>query len=245
MAHEFSKQAKLYAKYRPTYPDEMYAFIFDRLQAMDCAWDCGTGSGQVAAYLADHFKQVFATDIDEKQLKYAIPKTNITYKKAPAENSGLSDHYFDLITVAQAIHWFNFERFYSEVQRVAKDQALLAAISYGMIEINNKVDPILRELYDEAFGTYFTQVREYIDQQYQTIPFPFEEIPSPIFASTFEWTLEQLEGFFNSWSPVQKMKSEQHYNPVSSMMEKVRKFISEGEKFNVTFPVFMRLGKIA
>jgi len=244
MVHEFTKQAKLYAKYRPTYPDAMYTFIFKHLHAMDYAWDCGTGSGQVAAYLANHFKYVFATDIDKEQLKHAIQKQNITYRNTAGEDSGLPSNYFDLVTVAQAIHWFNFDRFYEEVRRVAKDQALLAAISYGMIEVSEEVDPILNKLYDEAFGTYFSEVRKYIDQRYQTIPFPFDEIPSPMFASTFEWTLQQLEGFFNSWSPVQKMKSEKNYNPVGPVISQVRKLIDAKQKFNVTFPVFMRLGRI-
>ncbi|MGD8427334.1 MAG: methyltransferase domain-containing protein [Balneolaceae bacterium] len=244
MAHEFSKQAKLYAQYRPTYPDEMYRFIFERMQAMEVAWDCGTGSGQVAVYLAARFKHVFATDIDKEQLKHAFQKPNITYKNAPAEDSGLPANYFDLITVAQAIHWFDFEKFYHEVRRVAKDQALLAAISYGMLQIREDIDPILNELYREAFGSYFSEVRQYIDQRYQTIPFPFEEIPSPLFKSTFSWTLDHLEGFLNSWSPVQKIKTAANYNPVDPIIKRVRKLIPGDEKISVSFPVFMRLGRI-
>lgn len=243
MSSKFSKQADLYAKYRPDYPREMYDFIFKHLSSQRLAWDCATGSGQVAKYLADHFEKVYATDISTEQLRFAPSKDNIEYLEASAENSGLPSNHFDLITVAQAIHWFNFEQFYEEVRRVAREEALLAVVGYGMVRINKELDPIIDDLYEEAFGAHFNKNRKYLDEGYQTIPFGFDEIPSPSFENNYHWTLKELEGYFNSWSAVQRMKSD-GYNPVDATINKISERVSDRQKLAVTFPVFMRLGKI-
>ncbi len=244
MASRFSKQAELYARYRPDYPKALYDFIFDHLAARDKAWDCATGSGQVATYLADYFDEVIATDISDEQLSHAPQKSNILYSVAAAEDSGLPADTFDLITVAQAIHWFDFEQFYAEVNRVAKDKALLAVIGYGMVCINDEADPIIDALYEEAFGAYYNKNRTYLDNEYQTIPFPFGEIPSPSFQNDYQWSLDQLEGYFNSWSAVQKMKFDQGYNPVNDTITKLSNVLADTQHISVTFPVYLRLGKI-
>jgi len=244
MSSQFSEQAQLYAKYRPGYPTALYDFIFDHLTTRHKAWDCATGSGQIAVHLAEYFDEVIATDISDEQLSYAPHKNNITYKVASAESSGLAANQFDLITVAQAIHWFDFQQFYAEVNRVAKDKALLAVIGYGMVRINDEADPIIDALYEEAFSTYFNKNRTYLDEEYQTIPFPFDEISSPSFQNDYRWSLDQLEGYFNSWSAVQKIKEEKGYNPVDETIDKLTSLLSDPQHITVTFPVYLRLGKI-
>lgn len=240
----FSKQAELYARYRPDYPPAMYDFIFDHLSRRQTAWDCATGSGQVAKYLDDHFEKVIATDISKEQLSYAPKKGNIEYRNVPAEDSGLPANYFDLITVAQAIHWFDFGKFYREVRRVAKRDALLAVIGYGMVRVRQDVNPIIDGLYEEAFTTYFSNSRMFLDNNYETIPFPFDEISSPDFSNTFRWTLAELQGYFNSWSAIQKIKSERGYNPANETIAKLKKKLPRDQKLQVTFPMFLRLGKV-
>lgn len=240
----FSKQADLYAKYRPDYPEEMYNFIFEHLDQQNIAWDCATGSGQVASYLASHFDQVFANDISEEQLSYAPKKPNITYLNTPAEHSGLPESAFNLITIAQAIHWLDFDKFYDEVRRVVKDNAFIAVIGYGMVRIDEQSNTIIDELYETAFREYFNENRRYLDNRYQNIPFPFDEIPSPAFENHYTWSLDQLEGYFNSWSAIQRIKSEKGYNPADETINELKKVLSDPIKFEVTFPIFMRLGKI-
>lgn len=240
----FSEQADYYARYRPIYPDELYDFIFDHLQEKRYAWDCGTGSGQVAVYLSDHFQKVCASDISSRQMEHAEQKKNIEYHNVPAEDSGFPADYFDLITVAQAIHWFDFDRFYDEVRRTASENALLAVFGYGRITINPEVDPVIHQFYEDAFSKDFKEIRNYVNSEYQTIPFPFTEIPSPSFAINLEWTANDLEGFFNSWSAVQKLKTQHNSNPVPEIMQKVIGDLTSGNSFEVKFPVFLRLGKM-
>lgn len=240
----FSKQSDLYATYRPDYPEELYAFIFEHLNNHHRAWDCATGSGQVARVLAESFDEIIATDISTEQLNHAPEIPNINYREASAENSGLPDNHVDLITVGQALHWFDFESFYSEVRRVAKSNALFAPFGYGMLRISPAINPIIDDLYQEAFGTYYNENRSYIDNSYQTIPFPFKEIGSPEFEHSLEWTIEQLEGYFNSWSAVQKLKDEQDFNPVTKTIQTLQKQLPDQEKIKVTFPIFLRIGKL-
>jgi ubiquinone/menaquinone biosynthesis C-methylase UbiE len=239
----FSKQAYYYAAYRPVYPEEMYRFIFGHLNRKQFAWDCGTGSGQVAGYLADHFDTVHASDINAEQLKHAVQRKNIEYANVPAEKTGYPDRMFDLITVAQAIHWFDFDAFYREVRRTAKRDALLAVIGYGMLECGSEIDSVIRQLYEDAFGSYYSGCRKYIDEEYRTIPFPFDEIPSPRFSITVHWTTDQLEGFFNSWSAIQKFKEEHDTNPAEKALKKIRSIRGKApiEGF---FPVFLRLTRV-
>lgn len=239
----FSEQSDLYARYRPEYPPELYNFIFGHLSSHVRAWDCATGSGQIAKVLARHFDEVIATDISKEQLGHAPQITNVSYGVASAEDSGLPSNHFDLVTVGQAIHWFDFEQFYSEVRRVAKPNALLAVIGYGMLRIDEQTNPIIDALYEESFGQYFSENRKYLDASYRTLPFPFDEIESPDFDHTLQWSLDKLEGYFNSWSAVQKMKTEQQYNPVNKTMEQLKEKLPDD--FDVTFPIFLRLGKVS
>lgn len=240
----FSEQSDLYARYRPEYPAEMYDFIFSHLSSYQRAWDCATGSGQMAKVLSNYFDEVIATDISEEQLSHAPQKTNISYQIAPAEDSGLPSDHFDLITVAQAIHWFNIEQFYAEVQRVGRNNALIAVIGYGMVRIDNKANPVIDELYEKSFGTYFNKNRQYLDEGYRTLPFPFDEIAYTEFTNTLNWTLDDLEGYFNSWSAVQKMKSELAINPADKAIKQLRQKLGNQKSVEASFPVFMRLGKI-
>lgn len=242
MSNLFSQQAADYARYRPVYPDQLYDFIFSHLEKKRLVWDCGTGSGQVATYLADHFQEVYASDISTEQMAHAMEKENITYHNVPAEDTGFPDNIFDLVTVGQAIHWFDFKRFYEEVRRTTRDNALLAVFGYGRIQINREIDPIIHQFYENLFSKYFSEVRRHINKEYQTIPFPFEEIPAPSFTIRLEWTIDELAGFFASWSTVQKTKTEEGYNPATEVLEKIKDKLPENSPFEVVFPIFLRLG---
>ena len=124
----FSKQSSGYARYRPDYPPELFAFILERVNGREHAWDCATGNGQTAKELARHFQQVFATDISERQLEHAERRENIIYSCQPAEQTDFQEHFFDLITVSQALHWLDFDRFFAALERNAFDGILTACV---------------------------------------------------------------------------------------------------------------------
>jgi SAM-dependent methyltransferase len=240
----FIGQASFYAKYRPRYPSAMYDFILGHLSGRAQAWDCATGNGQVAVELSKYFEQVMASDVSQSQLDNAGQAPNIKYLVAPAESTPFEDHSFDLITVAQAIHWFDIDRFYEEVRRVAKEGATLAVIGYNRLRVDEQIDPVIHAYYEKMFTEAGLKgARRLVETEYRTIPFPFVEIPSPSFSSDYEWTIEDLNGFFYSWSSVQKYREQRGEDPTVEIINELRGVW--GEKRSVSFPVFLRLGKVA
>ncbi len=241
----FSAQSAGYALYRPRYPQQLYNFLLGNVREKKAAWDCGTGNGQVAAELANAFEQVWATDISENQLKQAPALPNVTYVQTRAEQTTFPSDTFNLITIAQAIHWFDFDRFYQEVYRTAKAGALIAAWGYGLLRIDSQLDPLIETFYSEQIGRYWDSERKYIDEAYQTIPFPFPEIRAPAFAIEVYWNLAELEGYFNTWSSVQKYMAQHKQNPVNEIIEQLRPYWQPAEeKKLIRFPIFMRVGRI-
>lgn len=238
----FSNHARQYAAFRPTYPKELYDFIFNHVKKFDKAWDAGTGNGQVARDLSTKFKKVVATDISEKQLTNAFPADNIFYSVA-GEETTLPDKQIDLITVAQAIHWFDIPKFYREVNRVASNDAVLAVWGYSLLTISPEIDKILTHFYTHVVGPYWDKERKLIDEQYKTIPFLFEEIATPEFNFSFDWTLAELEGYLTTWSSVQKFIQANRHNPVDDFMQEIEQFWKR-DKMTIHFPLFLRLGKI-
>jgi hypothetical protein len=241
----FSKQSASYALYRPKYPKALYEFLLRHTSGREAAWDCGTGNGQVAAQLAYSFEQVWASDISENQLKQAPLLPNVTYIQSRAEQTPFPPDTFNLITVAQAIHWFDFDTFYQEAYRTAKPKALLAAWGYGLLQIDTLPNSLIAAFYSEQIGQYWDSERKYIDEAYRSIPFPFEEIPAPDFSIDVSWTLSQLEGYFNTWSSVQKYMAHHTHNPVTALIDQLKPYWQPVDQPKlIRFPVFMRAGII-
>lgn len=244
MKDNFSQQASAYAKYRPTYPQELYDFILNKVEQRNTAWDCGTGNGQTAKELSKYFKEVFATDISEKQIQNASKTENIFYSVQTAEQTNFQDNHFNLVTVSQALHWFDVSKFYAEVKRVAKPNAWIAVWMYSLANISPEIDKLINvKHYKETLGSYWDYERRFVDDNYTTLPFSFKEIQCPVFKMRFEWTLQELEGYLNTWSALQKFIAQHNYNPVDKLMEEIKLFWKQ-ERKEVVFPVYMRMGQI-
>jgi ubiquinone/menaquinone biosynthesis C-methylase UbiE len=243
MKDNFSKQADSYARYRPHYPQQLFDFILNHIDKKQNAWDCATGNGQTAVVLAHYFKNVFATDISQKQIANAQQAENIYYSIQPAEQTDFTNDTFDLITVSQALHWFRFDDFYKEVIRVAKSGSIFAAWSYSLLYISPEIDKLVRQYYTNTLGTYWDAERKYVDEEYHTIPFPFQEIITPGFTMEYHWTIEELEGYFNTWSALQKFIAVNKFNPVDELIQSIKPY-SGNEKLKIVFPLHVRMGRI-
>jgi hypothetical protein len=240
----FSEQSKIYAAFRPTYPDELYQFILDHLQHRDAAWDCATGNGQVAQHLAGHFDKVYATDISHQQIEHAYKADNIEYSVCKAEQTPFAKNLFDLITIAQALHWINTEEFYQEVKRTARPGALLAVWGYALLSIDHEIDVLFLDFYHRTVGPYWDDARKMVEEEYRSVPFPFQEIPAPKFQLTVGWVLEQFAGYLRSWSATQKYIKVNDRDPVPFFIDAVKKYWKPGERKTVTFPIFVKIGKV-
>ncbi len=208
------------------------------------AWDAATGNGQVAGMLANYFDQVIATDISENQLKHAIRRPNIQYRLEPAEKSSIADASLDLVTVAQAIHWFRFEAFYAEVKRTLKPKGLIAVIGYPLLTIDPVTDAIIQQFYAETLHHCWDPERKYLDEWYASIPFPFHEVETPAFSMKYDWSLHDLAGFLSTWSAVQQYIIKHHINPVDEIMKKLAVSWGEKDQKSVYFPVILRIGRL-
>ncbi|WP_341907234.1 class I SAM-dependent methyltransferase [Fluviicola taffensis] len=240
MKDNFSHNSSNYAQFRPTYPKEVFAFLKTILTGRERVWDCATGTGQVAENLVDLFDEIEATDLSENQLKNAVSHSKIRYSQQIAEETNFPDHYFDCITVGQAIHWFDFERFYQEVKRVLKPDGLLVVLGYGNIQVGKEeIQSVITRLYSGILTGYWDPERHFIDENYQTIPFPFEGIAHPEFQIKNTWNREQLLGYLNTWSAVKHYKDKHPINPIDLILPEMPAF----EAVEISFPVFMRIGK--
>ncbi len=239
----FSNQADRYAIYRPRYPQPLYDYLLDEVKARSAAWDCATGNGQVAEVLSHHFDQVVATDASAAQLAQAPATSKVVYSVSTAEQTPFPNHSFDCITVAQALHWFDFNRFYTEVRRVIKPGGLLATWGYGLVQSENETtNRLVREFYTTMVGKYWDAERKYVDDAYQTIPFPFRELPHPDFSIAVTWSLNELLGYLGTWSSVQKFIRSEGYNPVEAFGQQLEAYWMANEA--LFFPVFMRAGMV-
>ncbi len=241
----FSKQAATYAQFRPTYPQNLFDFVLQNVDNKGVAWDCATGNGQAAKVLAQHFDKVFATDMSQKQLDNAAQADNIVYAVSRAEATDFEDNSFDLITVAQAVHWFDFDKFYAEVRRVAKPNATIAIWGYGVMRFHDEeVDKLIQNFYHNITGKYWDGERRHLDEGYETIPFPFEALKTPHLSMVFKWQRDELEGYLNSWSSIQHFIKANGYNPIPNLMLDLEDFWGEFERKSLYFPVFMKMGKV-
>lgn len=244
MKDNFSTASDQYAKYRPVYPTALFDFLDTIKSGSENAWDCGTGNGQVAAQLATRFTNVFATDISQSQMDHAVKLENIHYSLQPAEKTNFPDRFFDMVIVAQAIHWFDFEQFYAEVTRTAKPGALLAVIGYGRLNITPELDNIISDFYHNVIGPYWDKERRYIDENYETIPFPFEELDCPDFKNEYDWTFEHLMGYFQTWSAVKHYREANGQDPLELIRQELKSCWGTAETRKVSFPLLARIGKI-
>jgi SAM-dependent methyltransferase len=213
----FSSYAADYREFRPTYPPELFAFLASVSPGRELVWDCGCGNGQAALPLAEHFARVFATDASAEQLKNAEPHPRVEYIIAAAEACPLPDASTDLVTVAQALHWFDLDRFYAEVHRVSKPAGILAVFSYNFHSVTPEVDAVLARLRNEYIEPFWPPGREHVDAGYRTLPFPFTELDAPDFEMTADWDLHGLVGYINTWSATKRFEKANGFNALDRM----------------------------
>ena len=215
----FSGHATDYQKFRPSYPDELFDYLASQAPQRKTAWDCATGNGQAAVSLARRFNQVIATDASDKQIAKALPTRNVRYQVSAAENTTIPDQTIDLITVAQALHWFNTQLFFEEAKRVLKPRGIIAVWSYKMLTIAAEVDAVVSHLYHDIVGSYWPEERKFVDNEYADIVFPFTRLASPVFTMSAQWNRAALRGYLSTWSAVQRYMKVHGVDPLTLIDE--------------------------
>jgi SAM-dependent methyltransferase len=240
----FSKQSREYAIYRPGYPEGLFAFLSSLAVSHNTAWDCATGSGQAAVALAGYFRRVIASDASEKQISSAVKNAGVEYRVFPAEKADIPDNSIDLVTVAQALHWFDFNGFFGEADRVLTGDGILAAWCYDLFKINGHVDALCDDFYYNVVGKYWPPERAYIQEKYETIPFPYHRILAPEFKMSLSWNMHDLIGYLDTWSSVQYYRKETGKNPVDIIRPELRKAWGDpGASRDVRWDIYLKVGR--
>lgn len=244
----FSTHATAYAAHRPRYPAALAAWLASVAPGTRRALDVGAGTGQLAVLLASHFDEVVAEDASAAQIDRAEPHPRVDYRVAPCDRSGLEDASVDLVTVAQAVHWFPLERFYAEVERVLRPAGALALVSYGngTCEVP-AVAALVEDFYRNVVGPYWPPERAMVEDGYRHLPFPFRErtdVPSFVIQTT--WSLEALIGYLDTWSAVRGAEKALGASPIPALSARLAEaWPASRPALGFAFPLAVRVGHVA
>lgn len=242
----FSKHAGEYAKYRPRYPEALFAELAAIAPARELAWDCATGNGQAALALAELFAEVIATDASAEQIAHAEPHPKISYRVESAEQPAFASASVDLITVGQALHWFDLPNFYAQATRAMKPNGVIAAWCYGQRMIAPDIDRAFDHFYHDVVGPYWPPERALVEDGYRSLPFPFKRIALGDFEMTVEWNLAELLGYFGTWSATRRHIAQTGRDPRAEIENELRAAWGEPQiRRQIAWPLHLLVGKNA
>lgn len=242
----FSANAGGYASFRPDYPPALFADLAALCGRPERAWDCGCGNGQASLGLAGHFDEVVATDPSAGQIANARPHERVRYAVASAERSGLPDASVDLVVAAQAAHWFDLAAFYDEVRRVARSGAVLALITYGIMEMDPPVDAVFQSIYRGPVGAHWPPERAHVENGYRDFAFPFPALDMPRQAMRAEWPLEHLVGYIGTWSATKEYRAATGDDPLPAARAALAAVWGEPDTpREIRWPLGGRIGRVA
>ena len=244
-ADHFSQIAVSYAAYRPHYPDALFAWLASITPDHERAWDCATGSGQAAVALSRHFAHVIATDPSTAQIASAERVARVDYAAMTAERPAVAAGSVALVTVAQALHWFDRGQFFAEARRVLVPRGVIAVWTYARCSLGDPaLDEAIRRFHDETVGPYWPAGRALVISGLADVEFPFDELRPPAFAMATEWTLAQFVGYLTTWSAVQRART-QGADPIPAIVDELRAlWTSDDAVRRIEWPLSIRVGSV-
>lgn len=238
----FSTQAATYAQARPTYPPELFSYLAKLAPGRGLAWDCGAGNGQASVALAGHFSRVVATEPSPDQLAQAVAHPRVSYAQGAENAPALADGSVDLVTAAQAAHWFDRDKFYPEVQRVLRPGGIVALWTYALCQIDPAIDGLVFRFYSDTVGPFWPPERKHTETGYRDFEFPFEELAFPEFAMQHQWTLAQFTTYLRTWSSVTRYTKAKGIDPVGPFETELAAIWGAAPR-PITWPLAGRIGR--
>lgn len=242
---DYSHVAEYYSISRPGYPEELFEWLASLVERREVAWDTATGSGQAAVSLARHFQRVIATDISEEQIRHAKPHPRIEYRAAAAEASGLPDDSVDLVVSAAALHWFDLDRFYAEVRRVARPGGVLAAWTYHVAYVEPPFDQVFGPFYRDVVAPYFAPGARLVDDRYEAITLPGSAIDASSYWASVNWTSPEILRFVRTWSGVQTYMEATGRNPVPELAPAIEEVCGSPDAVHeLRWPLYLKVARL-
>ena len=193
--------------------------------------------------LARVFDRVIATDASAEQIAQASGHPRVEYGQRREDQSGLDDASADLVVAAQAAHWFNLPAFYAESRRVLRPGGIIALVTYDWLEVDDRVDPLVRAFYT-AVGPYWPPERRMVEDGYASVPFPFAEFAAPVFVMRAEWNAAGLLGYIRTWSAVRGLEAAKGDRTLVAFERDVRQaWGEEAQSRTVRWRLALRIGR--
>jgi SAM-dependent methyltransferase len=241
----FDQGGRAYARFRPEYPQALAAFLATAAPDDRLAVDVGCGNGQLTQLLAPYFDRVVGLDPSADQIANAVPNARIHYECAPAERLPVPDASASLVTAAQAAHWFDLPAFYREVRRIAVPGAIVALVSYGVLNLEPALDRRFQAFYRDEIGPYWPPERKLVDTGYATIDFPFEELAPPSLDIRVEWHLSEFIGYVLTWSATRSAREAGRDALLMAFFDDIAALWGDpNAKRPVSWPINMRIGRV-
>jgi SAM-dependent methyltransferase len=241
----FSTRSGDYAAYRPTYPRALADYLAGLCGQTELALDVGCGTGQLSVLLAERFDHVIATDASAQQIEKAEAHERVEYRVAPAERSGLPDQSVDLITAAQAAHWFDLDAFYTEARRIGKPGSVLALVTYGVIQADPEINTTIQHFYKDGAGPYWPPERRHVENGYRSFDFPFDEFAAPPLTIEVHWQASDLLGYVDTWSAVRGLEKAQGRGPIEKFQRDLLSCWDDPQhRRTIRFPLSLRVGRL-
>ncbi len=238
----FSSQSAAYERYRPSYPPALFDWLAAAVPARGLAFDVGTGNGQAAVALAAHFDAVIGTDPSAAQLAEARPDARVTYRREPAERLSAPPGSVDLLTVAQAAHWFDWPRFTAEAARVLRPGGVIAIWSYGNCVVTPGIDLLLADFSRDVVGPWWPRERRHVEEGYRNLPLPFPVLPVPVFEMRTHWDAASMLGYLDTWSAVRRCRARSGRDPLGLLSGPLADAWGPGMR-EIRWPLTLRAGR--
>jgi SAM-dependent methyltransferase len=243
-ADHFSRDSASYAAFRPRYPAALFEWLATLPATRRIVWDVATGSGQAATMLVPHFERVLASDASPAQLRARSPVPGVHYFADRSEAGAVATGRVDLVTVAQAYHWFDHPRFHAEVDRVLVPGGAFAAWCYGSLVVGPDIEEAFARFYDGTVGAYWPPERIHVERGYRHFPIPIAEVAAPPMRIVTALSLAQLLGYVRTWSAVGRYMKANGHDPVPTFGEELRALWGDPARPKEMFwPISVRAGR--
>lgn len=246
----YSESASDYSRHRPSYAPTVFTDLAGLLANRDCAWDVGTGNGQAAGQLVDHFRFVVATDISDSQIQYAIPHPRIRYQIERAERCSLPDASVDFASAAAVAHWLELGEFYRQVSRVVRAGGLVALYSYGVMPNDPPLQKAIGRLVYEILrpAESWPTAIDHILTGYRNLEFPFEELDIVLAPACSVGNFDNLVRLMGTWSIVSAYRTTVGEDPIALVMDELRaawcQTTPADEARTLEWPLSCRVGRV-